>query len=195
MILKLNEFAVNYGLKFILAIITLILGWWIIKIICKVIKKGFKKRKVEETLSTFLNKLISATLKLLLIVIVIGILGVETSSLVAVIAAAGFAVGFALQGSLANFAAGVLIILTKPYVKGDYIESQGNSGTVMAVDILVTKLKTVDGRIIFLPNGAIFNNPIINVTKEDKLRVDLVFGVSYKDNVKKVMKIINSAMF
>ncbi len=187
---QLNAYLFAYGPKLLLAILTLLVGLWVIKFITGGVSQTLQKRKLEETLSIFLARLLSTILKVVLVIAVIGILGVETTSFVAVLAALGFAVGFALQGSLSNFAAGVLIIATKPYVKGEFIESQGNAGTVQAVDILMTKLKTPDGKIILLPNGAVFNNPIINVTREKTLRVDLVFGISYDDDFEKAKKVI-----
>lgn len=191
---KFNDYVFSYGPRVLLAILTLLIGSIVIKFVVRGIKKTLAARKVEETLSIFLRRLIRTLLKVILIIAVIGILGVETASFVAVLAALGFAIGFALQGSLANFAAGVLIIATKPYVKGEVIESQGHVGVVDSVDILATRLKAPDGRIILLPNGAVFNNPIININREKQLRVDLVFGVGYESDTKKVQKVIESVV-
>ena len=189
MIIKLS---VSYAPKLLLAIITLILGLWIIKRIMKVIRKLMQKSSVDASLLSFLVPLISILLKVLLLLSVISMVGIETTSFVAVLASAGFAVGMALQGSLGNFAGGVLILLFKPYKVGDYIEAQGFAGTVKEIHIFNTVMLTVDNKRIFIPNGSISNGPITNFTAEAIRRLDLNFSIGYKDDIDKAKNIIHS---
>ena len=150
------------ALAIVYAILTLIIGLFIINRIHKAIRKVFIKRNIDPTLTSFFLSLISMSLKIILIIIVITNLGIETTSIVAVMAAAGFAVGLALQGSLSNFAGGVLIVFFKPYKVGDYIEAQGHAGTVKSIQIFNTILKTPDNKNIIIPNGVLSNTSIIN---------------------------------
>ena len=179
------------GTVILYALITLIIGLLIIGRIDRLFQKILTKRKVDETLSSFFISLINISLKILLAIIVITMLGIETTSIVAVIAAAGFAVGLALQGSLSNFAGGVLIIFFKPYKVGDYIEAQGHAGTVKSIQIFNTVLKTPDNKTITIPNGAISNSSIINYSTEKTRRIDLTFGIGYEDDFEQAKAIIN----
>ncbi len=156
------------------AIITLVIDLFIIGRIDKIFQRFFNQRKVDETLSSFFISLINVSLKVLLLIIVITELGIQRTSIVAVIAAAGFAVGLALQGSLSNFAGGFLIIFFKPYKVGDYIEAQGYSGTVKSIQIFYTVLKQPDNKTVIIPNGAISNSSIVNFSTEKNRRVDFV---------------------
>lgn len=179
-----------YAPKIIFGIIALILGFWIINFFIKTLKKGFEKRKIEVSLSKFLTSLISISLKILLIISVIGTFGVQMTSFIAILGAAGLAVGLALQGSLANFAGGVLILLFKPFKVGDFIEGQGHKGTVNKIEVFNTTLKTADNKTIIIPNGSLSNGSITNYSTEDTRRVDLVFGIGYNDDIKKAEKIL-----
>lgn len=181
---------IEYSPRLISATILFIIGWWAIKLIKKVMLRVMVKREMEPTLSKFLADILIWTLKILLFVTVISRLGVENSSFVAIIGAAGLAIGLSLQGSLSNFAGGVLIIMFKPFKVGDFIEAQGVSGTVKQIQIFVTQLATVDNQIIFVPNGVLSNGTIINFTYATTRRADLTIGISYSSNIKKAKDVI-----
>lgn len=198
---KLNEYIERYGevlLNYLPSIITsiviLIAGLWAIKIIKNLLKKTFGKSEMEETLKTFLLNVIGWILKILLFVIVISQLGVETTSLVAIVGAAGLAVGLALQGSLANFAGGVLIMIFKPFKLGDFIEAQGESGTVKEIAIFYTKMLTLNNQLVILPNGKLSNDNIKNYTSEGIRRDVLTFGISYDCDIKLAKEILVKLM-
>lgn len=174
----------EYSPRLISATIIFIIGWTAIKLIKKLIMSIMTKREMEPTLSKFLADILIWTLKILLFVTVISRLGVENSSFVAIIGAAGLAIGLSLQGSLANFAGGVLIIMFKPFKVGDFIEAQSVMGTVKQIQIFVTQLSTVDNQTIFVPNGALSNGTIINYTYATTRRADLTIGISYSSNIK-----------
>lgn len=181
---------IEYSPRLISATILFVIGWWAIKLIKKVIMRVMVKREMEPTLSKFLADILIWTLKILLFVTVISRLGVENSSFVAIIGAAGLAIGLSLQGSLSNFAGGVLIIMFKPFKVGDFIEAQGVSGTVKQIQIFVTQLATVDNQIIFVPNGILSNGTIINYTYATTRRADLTIGISYSSDIKKAKNVI-----
>ena len=187
---QLSTVVVDYGLKIVGAVITLVIGLWIINQIVKILQKALNKSAVEESLEQFLGSLISILLKVTLIIVIASQLGVETTSFIAILGAAGLAVGLALQGSLSNFAGGVLILLFKPFKTGDYIEAQGKDGFVKDIQIFNTLLQTRDNRIIIIPNAALSNGNITNYSTEPTLRVDMVFGVSYGDDIKKTRDIL-----
>lgn len=184
----------EYSPRLISALLIFLIGWYAIKIIKRVVTRIMIKREMEPTLSKFLADILIWTLKILLFVTVISRLGVENSSFVAIIGAAGLAVGLSLQGSLSNFAGGVLIIMFKPFKVGDFIEAQGVSGTVKQIQIFVTQLSTVDNQTIFVPNGALSNNNIINYTYATTRRADLTIGISYNSNIKKAKELALEVM-
>jgi small conductance mechanosensitive channel len=186
--------AVGYAPKLLLAIITLIIGFWVIKKIVKLMNKMMDKKDIEQSLKKFLDSLVSIILKILLIISVISMVGIETTSFVAIIAAAGFAIGMALQGSLGNFAGGVLILIFKPYKVGDFIEAQGYSGAVRSIEIFNTVLITPDNRKVVIPNGPLSNGPITNFTAESTRRLDLSFGIGYGDDIDKAKSIIEKVI-
>ncbi|WP_308991392.1 mechanosensitive ion channel domain-containing protein [Mariniflexile litorale] len=187
---KWIELGTEYGLKIIGAIAIWIIGSWIIKKILKATRKVMTKSSYEESLQKFLINLLSWGLKILLIITLLGTLGVPTTSFAAIIAAAGLAIGLALQGSLGNFAGGVLIMIFKPFKIGDLIEAQGEIGGVKQIDIFTTKLIGLSNKEIIIPNGALSNGNIINYTTEGTRRVDLVFGVSYDADIKKTKEVL-----
>ena len=187
---KLVDFGSEYGLKIIGAIIIWIVGSWVIKRILKLTRKGMSKRDYEESLQKFLVNLLGWTLNVLLILAILAKLGVETTSFAAILAAAGLAIGLALQGSLANFAGGVLLMIFKPFKIGDLIEAQGELGSVKEIEIFTTKLLTPNNKLAIIPNGALSNGNIINYTAEGKLRVDLTFGVSYDSDIKQTKDVL-----
>ncbi len=187
---KAKELLALYGLKIIAAIAILILGIMAAKIIKAILKKILKRAKVDITLVSFVSSLAYATIVVFVAIAALGQLGVQTASFVAIIGAAGLAIGLALQGSLANFAAGVLMIIFKPFKVGDYIEGGGKSGSVAEISIFTTILKTPDNKKIIVPNSKIISDNITNYTSEDRRRVDLVACVSYSDDIDKVKKVL-----
>src|SRR6056297_879178 len=176
----------------LIAILLLVVGTYVIRVINKLIRKFFAKKDYDESLESFLQSLISIALKILLFVLVITQLGVQSSSLVAIIGAAGLAIGLALQGSLANFAGGVLILLFKPFKVGDFISAQGVDGTVKEISIFTTKLNTFGNQIAIIPNGQLSNNNIINYNAEDTRRDKIDVGIGYGSNIKKAKDIMLS---
>lgn len=180
---KVAELAVDFAIKLAIAIVVFYIGKFIINKIYKIVKAIMVKRNVELSLATFILSLLKIALLFLLIVIVIGILGIETSSFIAIFASAGVAIGMALSGTLQNFAGGVLILLIKPYKVGDYIEVQGFGGTVKEIQIFYTILNTIDNKSIIIPNGSLSTGTINNYSKEEYRRVDWTVGISYGDDV------------
>jgi len=191
---KWIDLATEYGLKIIGAILIWIIGSWIIKKILKTTRKVMTKSNYEESLQKFLTNLLGWGLKILLIITLLGTLGVPTTSFAAIIAAAGLAVGLALQGSLGNFAGGVLIMIFKPFKIGDLIEAQGELGVVKRIEIFTTKLTGLSNREVIIPNGALSNGNIINYTTEGTRRVDLTFGVSYDSDIKKAKEVLMTVL-
>ncbi|APX99353.1 small conductance mechanosensitive channel [Lacinutrix venerupis] len=188
------ELMLEYTPKVLLAIVIWIIGAYVIKYLKKGISKTMDKANYDISLKKFLSDLISWVLKIILIVIILGTLGIETASFAAIIAAAGLAVGLALQGSLGNFAGGVLIMIFKPFKIGDFIEAQGESGTVKEIEIFTTKLTTPDNKEIILPNGSLSNGNITNYSTEDTRRVDVTFGVGYDSDIKTTKEVIMSVI-
>lgn len=172
------------------AILILILGLWLIKLLNRVVRKFFDKKDYDQTLENFIASLINWGLKIVLFVLVITQLGVESASLVAIIGAAGLAVGLALQGSLANFAGGVLILLLKPFRVGDFISAQGVDGTVKDISIFNTRLTTFGNQLAIIPNGKLSNDNIINYSAEGIRRERMSFGIGYEDDIKKAKEIL-----
>lgn len=180
---SISEFAAAWAPQVGLAIVVLVVGWWLIGKVVKVAMKAMDKNDLDLTLQRFLSSIIGIGLKALLIVSVASMVGIATTSFVAVLGAAGLAVGLALQGSLSNFAGGVLLILFKPYKVGDFIEAQGHAGVVQSIQIFNTVMKTGDNKTIIIPNGPISNGSITNYSTEDTRRVDMSFGIGYDDDI------------
>lgn len=176
------------------AIITLIVGLWIIGVVVKLTRKGMEKSKLDQTLVPFLCNLTSWGLKALLFISAASMIGIATTSFIAVLGAAGLAVGLALQGSLANFAGGVLILIFKPYAIGDLIEAQGHLGVVKEVQIFNTILLTPNNKRVIIPNGALSNGSTVNYSAEGALRVDLTIGISYKSDIPKAKEVLVQMM-
>ena len=188
------ELAMNYGPKLVLAILTLIIGLWIIKRVIRVLDKTLQKGNVEVTLQRFLINVASVLLKAVLLISVASMVGIETTSLIAMLGAAGLAVGLALQGSLANFAGGVLILFFKPFKVGDLIEAEGHLGIVKEIQIFNTILRTLDNRRVIIPNGTLSNGCLTNLNAEGTRRVDMTFGISYSDDVLKAKDVLRKLM-
>ena len=184
------EFITEYGIKVLGAIVIWIVGSWIIKKITKATRKVMAKKDYDESLQKFLVNLIGWILKILLVVTILAKLGIETTSFAALLAAVGLAIGMALQGSLANFAGGVLLMIFKPIKIGDLIEAQGAIGVVKEIEIFTTKLTGLSNREIIIPNGALSNGNIINYTTEGTRRVDLIFGVGYDSDIKNTKDVL-----
>jgi len=187
---KAYELGLEYAPKLALAILTLIIGLWIISGITKLIKLSMERSKVDPTLIPFMSSLTSWGLKVLLFISVASMIGIATTSFIAVLGAAGLAIGLALQGSLANFAGGVLVMIFKPYKVGDLIESQGHLGVVKEVQIFNTILIAPQSKQVIIPNGATSNGSIVNYTVEGKIRVDLTVGVSYDADIDKTKAVL-----
>jgi len=187
---KIINFGTDYGLKIVGAIIIYIIGSWVIKRIKRLLIKAMDRLDYDESLELFLSNLVVWALKIILVVLILGNLGVETTSFAAILASAGLAVGLALQGSLANFAGGVLILIFKPFKIGDFIEAQGTMGTVKEIKIFTTKLNTPDNKEVIVPNGTLSNGNIINYSTEKTRRVDIVMGVSYDADIKQTKDVL-----
>ncbi|MDA1076692.1 MAG: mechanosensitive ion channel [Proteobacteria bacterium] len=182
--------AMSYGPQLILAIVVLVIGLWIINRITGLAGRAMERTRTEATLSRFLTSLISIGLKALLLISVASMIGIETTSFIAILGAAGLAVGLALQGSLANFAGGVLVLMFRPFKVGDFVEAQGISGVVSSIQIFHTIIKTGDNKVIVVPNGALSNGIITNYSREETRRVDFVFGIGYGDDIAKAKAIL-----
>lgn len=180
------DLGMDLGIKLITALAIFYVGRLFVRIAVNALRKVMQRQDVEKTLESFICNLVRTALMVVLVIAVIGALGVETTSFIAVFGAAGLAVGLALQGSLSNFAAGVLIVLFRPYRVGDFIEAAGISGSVEQVQILTTVLKTGDNKQIIVPNSQIMDSIITNYSANDRRRIDMVIGVSYDDDLDKV---------
>jgi small conductance mechanosensitive channel len=191
---QLQAVVAEYGLQVLGAIATMIIGIWIAKLLAKSLGKVLNKREFDPTLAKFLVSLAKIALVTFVIISAAAQLGIQTASFVAVIGAAGLAIGFALQGSLANLAAGVMLIIFKPVKVGDYIEGGGASGNVEAVGIFITTLLTPDNKVVYIPNSTLTGGNITNYSAMDKRRVDMVFGIGYSDDIDKAKNVIQSVL-
>jgi small conductance mechanosensitive channel len=180
---RLTELTLAYGGPVVLALLVLVLGMWLSGWLSRRVDRRLERLGIEVTLRSFLRSFIALALKVMVVITVASMLGVATTSFIAVLGAAGLAIGLALQGSLSNFAGGVLLILFKPYKVGDVVEMQGQIGTVRAIQILNTVLMTADNRTVFLPNGPVANSNIVNLSAEDTRRVDMEFGIAYDASI------------
>jgi small conductance mechanosensitive channel len=192
---SLQELILPYLLNVVLAILTLIVGLWIVNKVVSAVRKSLTKRDVDPSLVPFMSGIIKAILIVMLLISIAGMVGIETTSFIAVLGAAGLAIGLALQGSLANFAGGILILILKPFKVGDVIEAQGVIASVIEIQIFHTILRSYDNKIIILPNGKLYNDKIINYSVEPARKVEWIFGVSYDDDIDKVKQIINEVVF
>lgn len=185
-----REYVVPLGLKILAAVVVLILGRWIIKLIKKWMANGLMSRHGDATLHSFLSNLVSVVLYFILIIAIVGILGINTSSLVALLASAGLAVGMSLGGTLQNFAGGVLIVMFRPFKVGDFIASQGYEGKVNEIQIFNTHILTVDNKEVILPNGALATGVLTNYSKQGTRRVDWTFSIAYGDDYDKAKGVL-----
>ncbi|HKI78038.1 MAG TPA: mechanosensitive ion channel domain-containing protein [Ignavibacteriaceae bacterium] len=181
-----------YGLKIISAILILIVGFWIAKMIKKYLKKILGKRNLDATINSFICNLTYTAMIVFVVIATLAQVGIQTTSFIAVIGAAGLAVGFALQGALANFAAGFLLILFRPFKAGDFVQAGGSSGTIEEVQILYTQMKTVENIKVVIPNGKIMGDSIINYSANEMRRAEWIFGIGYGDDMKKARGVLKS---
>ena len=189
---KLLDWAMSNGIKILIGLIILGVGWKVIKKLMKIFNSFSSRKEIDSTLHSFLGAFLELALKALLIICVLGYVGFEITGLAAVLASAGFALGLALQGSLSNFAGGVIILIMRPFQIGDYIESSSHSGTVEKIELFYTHLITPDNKAIMIPNGALSNSTIVNYSSKDTRRVDLVFGVGYEDDILHVKRVLSN---
>ncbi|MDD0852216.1 mechanosensitive ion channel [Halobacteriovorax sp. GB3] len=178
------------AIKVITALILFYIGIKVINVLLVGTKKFFEKKKIEKTLSSFFVVCFSAILKVALVISLLGYVGIDTTSFAALLASAGLAIGFALKGSLSSLAGGVMIVAFKPFKVGEFIQAQGESGTVKEILLMNTMLTTADNKTIFLPNGPLATGKVVNFSRQDTRRVDLVFGIGYDDDLKKAKDLL-----
>ncbi|UXP31267.1 mechanosensitive ion channel [Reichenbachiella agarivorans] len=181
---------IDYGPKLLGALLVLLIGSWVIKLLMSGLSSIMNKRSFDPSLKTFVMSLISIVLKAMLIISVLGMIGIEMTSFVALLGAAGVAIGLALSGTLQNFAGGVMILLFKPYKVGDFLDAQGYMGTVSAIQIFNTILKTPDNKTIIIPNGGLATGSMTNFSTEPRRRIDFTFGIGYGDSVDKAREVL-----
>lgn len=186
------EKAINFGIKVLAAILIYLIGAWLIKKIKGMLKRIFDKKGTDAAIASFTMSIVSIALTIVLIIVTIGTLGIDTTSFAALLAGGGMAIGMALNGTVQNFAGGIMILIFKPFKSGDYIEAQGFAGTVSEVTITSTKLTTVDNRIIIIPNGALSNGTINNYSDQKFRRVDLTVDVEYGTSSDAVKAVLHS---
>jgi small conductance mechanosensitive channel len=185
-----KEHALDFGIALITAIVIFYVGRFVVRLVTRALRKVMNARDVDPTLVSFISNLVNMILMVIVAIAAIGALGVQTTSFIAILGAAGLAVGLALQGSLSNFASGVLIIIFRPYKVGDFVEAAGISGVVEEVQILTTIMKTGDNKKVIVPNSQIMGSIITNYSANDTRRVDMVFGVGYSDDLDKVRGVL-----
>ena len=190
----LISWATTTGVKLIIALVILLISFKIIKVVCRRIEKSGVKKNADKTVMRTLAYALGLTLRVVVLVCLVGYLGVDTSGITALIASFGVCVGLAVNGALSNLAGGVLILLTRPFRVDDFIEAQGISGTVADIHITSTKIVTVDNKVVYVPNGSLANGNIINYSEKDTRRVDLDFSVSYSADSDKVKAIITEIL-
>ncbi|MDF7800693.1 mechanosensitive ion channel [Pontiellaceae bacterium B1224] len=191
MLEKVQDIAVVYGVKIVAALLVLIIGLWVAKIITGALSKLMEKRGVDVTLAKFCSSLVSVGLKAFVFIAALEKLDVKTASFIAILGAAGLAIGLALQGSLANFAAGVLMLIFKPFKVGDVIDAGGNVGSVLEIGIFTTIMKSPDNKKMIVPNSVVTGGTITNINTFGTRRVDLVAGIGYSDDIDKAKKVLN----
>ncbi|KGJ91627.1 mechanosensitive ion channel family protein [Colwellia psychrerythraea] len=190
----LGEMGLQFGVQFLLAVVVYLAGNFIIKRVLGLVELALKKKEVEATLHSFLLSILGTLLKAIQIIVFASMIGIQTASLIAVLGAAGLAIGLALQGSLANFAGGVLILLFRPFKNGDAIKAQGYVGTVEEIQIFNTILKTFDNQRIIIPNGLLSNGCVTNININGTRRVDMVFGIGYDDDITKAKTLLRTML-
>ncbi len=190
----LYDLAITKGVTILIALVVLIIGLWIIKIIVSSLARMMEKKNTDPSLRPFLKSMASVLLKIMLIISVMGMMGIEMTSFIAILGAAGLAVGLALSGTLQNFAGGVMLLIFKPFKVGDFIEAQGFMGTVSEIQIFNTILKTPDNKTIIIPNGGLSTGPMTNFSTEPTRRVDFSFGIGYSDDIDKAKSVLERVL-
>ncbi len=180
----------EYGQKLVIGILVLVIGLWIVGIITKTVKRLMQKQGLDPALQSFLGSMLGITLKILVVITALGTLGVEMTSFVAILAAAGLAVGMALSGTLQNFAGGVMLLIFKPFKVGDVISAQGHTGSVNEIQIFNTILKTPDNKTVIIPNGGLSTGSMVNFSTEARRRVDWTVGIGYGDDADKAKEVL-----
>ena len=188
---RLTDLVTNYGPRLLGALLVLIIGWKVIGIITGRIVKAMEKKDIELSLKSFVRSLVSILLKVLLIISVLGMIGIQMTAFIAILGAVGLAVGLALSGTLQNFAGGVLILLFRPFKVGDFIDAQGYMGTVREIQIFNTILKTPDNKTVIIPNGGLSTSSMVNFSTEPTRRVDWTFGIAYGDDSNLAREVLN----
>lgn len=187
----IKQLLLTKGMNILVCLVILIVGLKVIKVIVKHIEKMMQKRDIDKTVTKFATSLINITLKVLLVLSLAGTLGVEETSFVAILGAVSFAIGMALQGSLSNFAAGIILLILRPIKIGDFVEVAGMTGSVSSIQVFSTELKTPDNKTIIIPNGSIIGSNIVNYSIEPQRRVDFTFGVDYSADIRQVKEILS----
>ena len=187
---QLSELMSSFGISLFIALFILVIGRQVVKILIKVISSALERSNTEDTVRIFVTNLLNTLLMIVVFIAAINQLGIQTTSIIAVLGAAGLAIGLALQGSLSNFAAGILIVIYRPYKVGDYIQADNHLGTVDDIQIFSTVLKTPDNKLVIVPNGSIMNGSIVNFSNQDKRRVDILASCSYEDDIDKVKSVL-----
>ena len=189
---KIITWATTEGIKLIIGLLLLWLGWKLAKKVVNIMSKTLEKRNVDATVSSFLDTFVEVVLKGIVIYIFLEYVGIKTTGIAALVASAGVAIGLALQGSLSNFAGGVIILLIRPFNVGDYIEGSGHTGVIEKIGMFYTHMTTVDNKLILIPNGNLANGSIVNYSAKELRRVDLTFGVGYEQDVLKVKRVLSN---
>ncbi|WP_042150658.1 MULTISPECIES: mechanosensitive ion channel family protein [unclassified Pseudoalteromonas] len=189
-----SDLITHYGINTILAIVIFLIGNKVAKFCAKITEKAFAKKKVDKAVSSFVSSIINALVFAVAILMALSQVGIETTSFIAILGAAGLAIGLALQGSLSNFASGVLIIMLRPFKSGDYIEAAGKSGSVEKIEIFATELRTPDNKVVIVPNSSIMSGAITNYSREATRRIDLVIGVGYDADLKQAKQVLQSVL-
>jgi len=189
---KIINWATTEGIRLIIGLLLLWIGWKLVKKVVNIMSKALKKRNIDPTVATFLEAFVEVVLKAIVIYTFLEYVGIKTTGIAALVASAGVAIGLALQGSLSNFAGGVIILLIRPFNVGDYIEGSGHSGRIEKIGMFYTHMTTSDNKLILVPNGNLANGSIVNYSAKELRRVDLTFGVGYEQDVVKVKRVLSN---
>ena len=188
---KVIDYVISKAHIFVSAMIILIIGWYLTRFVCKIVRHSLDKTRLDASVTSFINSLTKFGLRTLLAIIVINKLGVDTTSLIALLTSASLAIGLAVQGSLANFAGGVLLLIMKPFVVGDYIDDgNGHEGTVISIEIIYTRLLTANNEMVCIPNGKLADSPVTNLTNQESRRIDFPVSISYDENIDRVRTVL-----
>ena len=189
-----SDLILHYGAQIVFALVIFLLGGRVAKFCAKLTVKAFDKKKVDKAVSSFVSSIVYAIVFVATILMALSQIGIQTTSFIAILGAAGLAIGLALQGSLSNFASGVLIILLRPFKSGDYVEAGGKAGTIVKIEIFSTELRTPDNKVIIMPNSKIMSDAIINYSREAPRRIDLVIGVGYDADLRQAKEVLKSVL-